>query len=73
MLTIERSGFYSWLKRKPSKRQQSNEVLDKKIIGIFELHRSRYGSPRITDDLRDKGEHCSKNRVARRMKYKFYI
>lgn len=69
MLNVERSGFYSWLKRKPSKRQQANEALDKKIIGIFENHRSRYGSPRITDELHDKGEHCSKNRVARRMRY----
>lgn len=68
MMSIERSGYYSWLKRKPSKRQQENEMLDKKIIHIFKSHKSRYGSPRITNELHGDGEICSKNRVARRMK-----
>lgn len=40
MMSIERSGFYAWLKRKPGKRQQSNEKLDKKIIHIFKSHNS---------------------------------
>src|SRR5207237_1187513 len=42
---------------------------DKKIIHIFKSHHSRYGSPRITNELHSNGEICSKNRVARRMKY----
>lgn len=67
MFLIERSGYYAWLKRKPGKRQQANEVLDKKIIDIFKSHKSRYGSPRITDELHEKKEICGKNRVARRM------
>lgn len=67
MFTVERSGYYAWLKRKPGKRQQANDYLDGKIISIFNAHNSRYGSPRITDELRDKNELCSKNRVARRM------
>lgn len=69
MLLIERSGYYAWLKRKPGKRGISNEELDKKIIDIFKIHQSRYGALRITDELRDNGEVCSKNRVARRMKH----
>jgi hypothetical protein len=69
MLSIERSGYYVWLKRKPSKRQQSNKMLDEKIVDIFKRHKSRYGSPRITGDLHDSNEICSKNRVARRMKH----
>ncbi|MDF1757523.1 MAG: IS3 family transposase [Legionellaceae bacterium] len=68
MFFIDHSGFYSWLKRKPSNRQQVNNNLDKKIVAIFERHRGRYGSPRLTKDLHDDGEICSKNRVARRMK-----
>lgn len=67
MLSIERSGYYAWLHKKPGKRQQKNEILDKKIIAIFSSHKQRYGSPRITNELRDNGETCSKNRVARRM------
>lgn len=67
MLSVERSGYYAWLKQKPSKRQQENDALDKKIITIFKSHKSRYGAPRITDELHEKNEICSKNRVARRM------
>jgi len=69
MFSIERSGYYAWLKRKPSKRQEANEVLDKKIITIFKSHQGRYGAPRITDELHDEGEICGKNRVARRMNH----
>ena len=69
MLSIERSGYYAWLKRKPGKRAISNQALDRKIIAIFKKHQSRYGAKRITDELRDEGETCSKNRVARRMKH----
>lgn len=67
MLSIERSGYYAWLQKKPGKRQQQNEILDKKIVAIFNTHKHRYGSPRITNELHDGGENCSKNRVARRM------
>jgi len=69
MLSIERSGYYAWLKRKPGKRVLSNEELDKKIMAIFKQHHSRYGAKRITDELHENGEKCSKNRVARRMRH----
>jgi putative transposase len=69
MFSIERSGYYAWLKRKPGKRAISNKELDQKIIAIFKAHQSRYGAKRIMDELCDNGEICSKNRVARRMKY----
>ncbi len=68
ILSIERSGYYSWLKRKPGKRGISNEELDQKIISIFKAHKNRYGAKRITDELRENSERCSKNRVAKRMK-----
>lgn len=69
MFSIERSGYYAWLKRKPSKRQEANTKLDSKIVDIFKFHKNRYGSPRIKDELYDDGEKCGKNRVARRMRY----
>lgn len=69
MFLIERSGYYAWVKRKPGKRSIANEVLDKKIIDIFNFHNSRYGYPRITDELHEKGEKCGKNRVFRRMRH----
>ena len=69
MFSIERSGYYAWKNRKASKQSIANEDLDKRIIIIFDDHKSRYGSPRITDELHDQGEKCGKNRVFRRMKY----
>lgn len=68
MLSIDRSGYYAWLKRKPSKRQELNQILDEKIIHIFKSHHGRYGSPRIKAELYDQSEKCSQNRVARRMR-----
>ena len=69
MFSIERSSYYAWIKRLPGKHAKSNEELDKKIIPIFNAHKSRYGAQRITDELHDNGEDCSKNRVARRMQH----
>lgn len=69
MFSIERSGYYAWLKRKPGKRAISNKELDSKITAIFNIHKNRYGAKRITDELHDNGERCGKNRVARRMKH----
>lgn len=68
VLKVERSGYYAWLHRKPGKRKKENVVLDKKIEAVFIKHRYRYGAIRITDELKEQGEQCSKNRVARRMK-----
>lgn len=67
MLSIERSGYYAWLKSKPGKRKLSNELLDRNIGEIFKMHQSRYGAIRIANELHDKGHHCGKNRVAKRM------
>jgi transposase InsO family protein len=69
MFSIERSGYYAWCKRKPGKYAKFNEALDEKIKAVFKKHLGRYGAKRITDELRDNGETCSKNRIARRMTY----
>jgi putative transposase len=69
MFSIERSGYYAWLKRKPGMRAILNDLLDEKILAVFKKHQSRYGVKRITDELRDNGETCSRNRVARRMRH----
>jgi putative transposase len=69
MFSIERSGYYAWLKRKPGKRAILNEALDKKIRTAFDKHHERYGAKRLFDELHENGEICSKNRVARRMKH----
>lgn len=65
---VSPSGFHAWLKRPQSKRDNDNQKLDQKIKVIFDTHKERYGSPRITSELKDQGETCGENRVANRMK-----
>lgn len=65
-----RSGFYDWLKRKPSKRAEEREVLSEEIQQVYNQSKGRYGSPKITMELRDRGFMASRPRVARIMKSK---
>jgi putative transposase len=67
---LSRSGYYRWLKRKPSQRQLDNQRLDAEIREIYDGSKSkgRYGSPKITQELRDRGRKVGKNPVARRMR-----
>ena len=68
VLTVSRSGFYSWLKRPESQRKIENRQLDAHIKSIYMKSKRRYGSPKITYELCSRGWKVSKNRVARRMK-----
>jgi len=65
---VSRSGYYRWLKRKPSQRHLDNQRLDTQIREIYEQSKGRYGSPKITQELRDQGRKVGKNRVAERMR-----
>jgi transposase InsO family protein len=68
VIRASRSGYYRWKKQPLSKRQQENEKI---LMEIRESHKNSgraYGSPRITDDLRENGTICGENRVARLMK-----
>jgi hypothetical protein len=55
VLKESRSGYYRWLKRKPSRRKLDNQRLDAEIREIYEQSKGRYGSPKITQELRDRG------------------
>ena len=68
VLEVSRSGYYRWLKRKPSQRELDNQRLDADIREIYDGSKGRYGSPKITQELRDRGRRVGKNRVARRMR-----
>ena len=67
VLNVSSSGYYDWRRRPVSEQAQSNRVLDGQIRQIYDEHKQRYGCPRITDELKDRGFQCSENRVARRM------
>ena len=68
VLGVSRSGFYSWLKRKPSKRAVENENLMEQIRVIHRKSKGTYGSPRISEELKKSYVHVSRRRVARLMK-----
>ncbi len=65
---VSRSGFYDWLARKPSARELENEVLSNQIQEIYSKSKGRYGSPKITMELKKSGVDVSRPRVARIMK-----
>lgn len=67
VLGVAASGFYDWLRREPSQRQQANEALAVRIQDIHERSCQTYGYPRIHAELREAGEVVGKHRVARLM------
>lgn len=68
ILGVSRSGYYRFLKAKPSLRDQEEERLLKKIRLIYQSSFETYGSPRIYAELKATGETCSRKRVARLMR-----
>ncbi|WP_220454049.1 IS3 family transposase [Nocardioides immobilis] len=52
----------------PSPQHARREQLKVEIARLFAKHRGRYGSPRITADLRDEGWRVSENTVAALMR-----
>lgn len=68
VLKVSRSGYYSWRRRSESPRARENRRLDAVIKDIYENSKGRYGSPKITVELRSRGWRVGKNRVAHRMR-----
>jgi len=68
VLGVSRSGYYAWIKRGPSCREQENMRLLEKIEHIHQESRETYGSPRIHAEMRAQGETCNHKRVARLMR-----
>ena len=66
-MQVPRSTYYAWRSRKPSPRQQQNQLLRHKLAQLFIANRQVYGSPRLTVCLNRQGLACSRNRVARHM------
>ena len=63
---VSRSGYYGWL-RTQSQPPKTTRI-DDEIRAVYQEHRGRYGSPRVTRALKKKAIPCSENRVARRMR-----
>jgi putative transposase len=69
-LEVSASGYYDWQARRvcPGPRAVENEALAQQIEQIHAQSRETYGAPRIEKELRKKGHHHGRNRVARLMK-----
>jgi len=65
VLSVSRSGFYSWQFRGLSARDRRDEELMPMVRRIFYRHRRRYGARRIAMELADRGESCGVARVAK--------
>jgi transposase InsO family protein len=68
VLGVSRSGYYAWLKRPPSEREQADHELAQLIRATHQRSRGTYGSPRIHAELRAQGCQVGRKRVARLMR-----
>jgi transposase InsO family protein len=70
LLGVARSGYYAWCSKGESRQEAANQELSKMIEDLFNDHKGRYGSPRITAALRREGRLCNHKRVERIMRAK---
>lgn len=68
VLRVSRSGYYDFVERPESRLSKENKVLIKEIRAIHKESRETYGSPRIADELHERGYACSRLRTARLMR-----
>jgi putative transposase len=68
MLSVSRSGYYSWRDRPPSSRDQANRILAAEIKRVFDDEKGRPGSPRISRRLQEEGIPAGRHRVAKLMR-----
>lgn len=67
-LEVTPSGFYAHQQKPKRPRRRRDQALLQKIQPIFQESRRTYGSPRLCASLRQAGERCGKNRIARLMR-----
>ncbi|WP_145924820.1 IS3 family transposase [Syntrophotalea acetylenivorans] len=68
MMQVHRSGYYAWIKQPKSGRQKDDERLSGLIKQLWLESGCVYGYRKAYKDLREIGETCGPNRVARLMK-----
>ena len=67
-LGVSRSWFYKWAGGSLPPRAARRARLAAEVRRLFGVHGGRYGSPRITADLREAGWRVSENTVAALMR-----
>ena len=64
VLEVSESWFYKWNSARPVSRAQHRDRLKAEVARLFAEHEGKYGSPRITADLKDEGWRVSENTIA---------
>lgn len=67
-LDISKSGFYGWLRRRPSARQQMDERLKLVIQSSFIASDRTYGYRRVWRDVLAAGFECGRHKIERLMR-----
>lgn len=67
-LEVSASGYYAWASRPDSPTEQWRQELVGAIEDVHAEVRQRYGSPRMTAELKGRGHECSENTVAKLMR-----
>lgn len=68
LLQVRRSGYYAWRHRQETARAIANRRLAQEIVRVHRQKQGRYGSPRVTQQLRREGHICNHKRVERLMR-----
>lgn len=67
-LGVSRSGYYGWCKTRNSARKRDREVLQQAVREVHGQSKGIYGSPRVVEQLRDRGHKVSRATVGRIMR-----
>jgi transposase InsO family protein len=67
-LGVSRTGYRSWINRKPSNTQIRQEVIKSKIKSIYNDSKQNYGAPKIAKKLKQSGETIAERTVGKYMK-----
>lgn len=67
-LKVTRAGFYAWQVREASERSTQDAQLLQQVRDVHARSRGFYGSPRVTEQLRQDGVCVGKRRIARLMR-----
>ena len=73
LLEVTRSGYYAWHNGRETARDIANRLWTERIRGVYHQKKGRYGSPRVTEQLRREGHRCNHKRVERLMRQHKFV
>lgn len=68
LLGVSSSGYYSWVKRKPSHQEMKKEKIKAEIVDIYNASHQIYGAPKITSILQSRGHVIAEKTVGNYMR-----